>query len=160
MTVTKAKELIGRVEQVSFPGLFPIAFHARIDTGAKKSTIWVSRAEYVDGQLRVTFFDKGASGYTGKVVVFHQFGQTVIASSNGHKQNRFTIKLPVMVHNRRIKATFTLADRSTQVYPILIGRNILRGKFIVDVELGNPVREKERQRTIELRKNLKKQEVL
>ena len=33
-------------------------------------------------------------------------------------------------------ATFTLADRSTQVYPVLIGRATLNGKFIVDVQKG------------------------
>jgi hypothetical protein len=51
-------------------------------------------------------------------------------------------------------ATFTLADRSSQVYPVLIGRATLRGKFIVDVQMGSPLREEEEKRSMELQKGV------
>jgi len=160
MVQIKEKATIGRVELVTFPGLIDEKIHARIDTGAKKSAIWASKAEVVDGVLRVIFFDKGIVGYTGDVVTFDEYGSTVIASSNGHTEQRYTIKLTVRVGGRRIKATFTLADRSTQVYPILIGRNVLHKKFIVDVQLGQPLASKEKARSDELKETLTKEEIV
>lgn len=151
------KVLIGRVEQVLMPDLFDVPLHARIDTGAKNSAIWVSDAQVVEGKLNVIFLGDVAKEYNGETVQFSEYGKTVVASSNGHTESRYTVKLPLILHKRRIRATFTLADRSTQVYPILIGRNVLRGKFIVDVQTGKPIMSLEKQRTEELRKNINKE---
>jgi hypothetical protein len=153
--MNKEKHMIGRVEHIGFPelGLFNVA--ARIDTGAKRSAIWVSRAEVVDGDLCVVFFDQGAPGYTGEVVKFTDYSRIAIASSNGHIDKRFAVRLQVSLGNRKIRATFTLANRSTQVYPVLVGRNVLRGKFIVDVQSGKPLLQKEKERVIELENILK-----
>jgi hypothetical protein len=41
-----------------------------------------------------------------------------------------------------------------QVYPVLIGRNVLRGKFIVDVKRGKPLIHQERLRSMRLRQRL------
>lgn len=159
MVQIKEKAILGRVEQVTFPGLIDEKIHARIDTGAKKSAIWVSSAEVIDDVLHIIFFDKGQVGYTGDVITFNEYGRTVIASSNGHTAKRYTVKLTVRVGGRRIKATFTLADRSTQVYPILIGRNVLHNKFIVDVQLGHPLTSKEKARSNDLKQTLAKEEI-
>lgn len=43
------------------------------------------------------------------------------------------MKLTVKLEERTIDALFTLADRTRQEYPVLIGRNLLRGNFLVDV---------------------------
>lgn len=158
MVQNEVKAILGRAEKVLLPELFDVRIHARIDTGARKSTIWVSRAEVVDGELEVIFFDKGAEGYTGKVVKFKDFDRLVVASSNGHMDSRFTIKALVKLGSRKIRATFTLADRSSQVYPILIGRNVLRGKFIVDVQLGKALIRDEKLRISKLQENLNKEE--
>jgi hypothetical protein len=40
------------------------------------------------------------------------------------------------------------------VYPVLIGRNVLLGKFIVDVKKGKSLKEAERKRTEDLRNKL------
>ncbi len=38
----------------------------------------------------------------------------------------------IRMYGRKLNAKFTLSDRSTQTYPLLIGRNTLRGNFLVD----------------------------
>ena len=58
-----------------------------------------------------------------------------------------------MIKKRRIRAHFTIANRRTQVYPVLIGRNVLYGKFVVDVAKGTPLIEAERQRSEALQNN-------
>ena len=53
-----------------------------------------------------------------------------------------------------MKAKVTLADRSGQIYPMLIGRNILRNKFIVHVAEGDIDKKKaESSNRQELRQN-------
>ena len=71
-------------------------------------------------------------------------------------QQRYKVKLRVILDNRVINATFTLADRSSQVYPVLVGRNILRGKFIVDVHKGSPLKSLESFRTKQIAEQINK----
>jgi len=130
-----ARITIGQTEITAFPEITPGSVGARIDTGAKTSAIWVSRLWESADSLQVVFFGPAHEGYTGRTVKFTEYTETVVASSNGMAQRRYKVKLLVVVGGRRIRAWFTLADRSQQVYPVLIGRNVLRGKFIVDVSL-------------------------
>jgi len=149
-------EVIGRVEKLDLPKYKIKDVRARVDTGAKTSAIWASDISRLDdGTLSFHLFDKNSPHYTGERIVAKSFTETVVASSMGLKQKRYKVKLPILIKGRKILANFTLADRSQQVYPILIGRNVLRGKFLVDVTQGAPLREAENSRTKELRKLLK-----
>lgn len=148
------KKIIGRSEIVRFPDLHDQKVHARIDSGARTSAIW-GRARLNNGVLYVSFFGSDAEEYE-----FTDFGRQAVASSNGHIDKRFTIKMPVVLHGKRIRATFTIADRSSQVYPILIGRNILRGKFIVDVTLGKTLKVEEKEKIRSLKTLIDKEREL
>lgn len=150
----REKKIIGRAEIISFPEIKMEAVHARIDTGAKTSAVWASHIEVRDGALHVVFFGEGHEGYTGETVIFDDFGQAVVASSTGETQVRYKVRQLVRIKGRKVRAWFTLADRSTQVYPVLIGRNVLMGKFIVDVNRGQVLRDEEESRTTELRSKL------
>jgi|SRR5688572_5999196 len=133
----KPKITIGRAEKVNFPELGFSHVPTRIDTGAGTAAIWAeSVKEAPGGGLDVVFFGPSSPFYTGNVQHIDEFGQTEVRSSNGQTEVRYTIRAKVVIGGKKILATFTLADRSTQLYPVLIGRNILRGKFIVDVKLG------------------------
>lgn len=155
MTVTKKpKKTIGRVEGVYLTEHLEQPILARIDTGAKSSSIWVTNLQEKDGLLSFCLFGPGNPFYTGKTHTTHHFWKTVVASSMGAMQERYVVRFKVKLRGRRIWARFTLADRSTQVYPVLVGRNVLRGKFVVDVNLGKPDREGEKTRTQQLKSQL------
>lgn len=126
-------DVIGQVEAIDLPEVLEAQLCARIDTGAKTSAIWASKVKEAAEGLHVVFFGNDSAHYTGKAHLFTEYAETVVASSNGIAQRRYKVRLTVVLNGRRIKAWFTLADRSQQVYPVLIGRNVLRGKFIVDV---------------------------
>lgn len=151
------KKIIGRAEEVLLPEISGGLFHARIDTGAQTSAVWASYVEVEGDRLAVIFFGKNHPHYTGKKYYFDEFSHGMVASSNGQAELRYKIKLLVEIGGKKIRARFTLADRSTQTYPILIGRNVLRGKFIVDVKLGKALVEKEKQRSAELQSKLEKE---
>lgn len=132
--MTKPLTTIGPIEAVEFPQFNLTAVPARIDTGARTSTVWASRVREVEGALHFTLFDAESGFYSGREVTATYFGRRSVTSSNGITEERYIVKLVVVVGGRKIQASFTLANRATQTYPVLIGRNILRGKFLVDVK--------------------------
>jgi hypothetical protein len=147
----KSKVEIGSAEFIEIPTISEQKLPARIDTGARTSAIWVSSVRVTEEGLEVIFFGKKSSLYTGRSVIFQEYDTTVVGSSNGQTEQRYKVKMLIKVLGRSIKASFTLTDRSSQVYPILIGRNVLRGKFIVDVSSGKRLIEAEKARTAELK---------
>lgn len=145
------KKLVGRAEKLSFPEQGLLDVHARIDTGAKTSSIWVSEATIIGSKLHVVFLGKDHPAYTGQTVTFDDFDSVAVSTSTGEVQSRYKVRLLVKLKGKKVRAWFTLADRSTQVYPVLIGRNVLLGKFIVDVKKGHVLKEEEQRRSDALR---------
>lgn len=144
------KTIIGRAEKVRFPELGRNVLHARIDTGAKTSSIDIVSATESDDGLVVVF--RGDDSGETITKIFRHYDRVVVASSMGHQQVRYRVRLSLVMRGRKIRATFTLADRSSQVYPVLIGRRTLTGKFIVDVSMGSPLKAEENARSAELQK--------
>lgn len=143
------KMTIGPAEPVSFPthNLFNVA--ARIDTGAKTSAIWASEISKKGDRLHVVLFGPSSKHYTGEELILEHFQKTLISTSTGEVEQRYKVRLVVHLAGRRVQAFFTLADRSQQVYPVLIGRNVLLGKFVVDVkERNKDLRTEKNQREI------------
>lgn len=131
--VGKNKQTIGRAEMITFPVLGTVQIPARVDTGAKTSAISAHTSLDNDGVLHVKFLVDEVE----REMLFDQHKLTIVKSSNGIKQRRFVVTMQVQLAGQLIQASFTLADRSTQVYPVLIGRNVLRHRFIVDVSQKN-----------------------
>lgn len=150
--------VIGRAERVSLPTLGIKKVPAKVDTGADVSSIWCSQAEFKDGKLHCVFFGLGSPFYTGEVYHFSrkEFTITRVANSFGHKELRFKVKIPATIKGRTINATFTLSDRSKKLYPMLIGRATLSGKFLVDVRKGSPLTAEENKRRVKLGRQLAK----
>ena len=147
---------IGRAEKVDLPDLHLSAVPAKVDTGADSSTIWASQVSEQPDGLHVVFFGKGHPKYTGEVKVFKQYTTTMVENSFGQKELRYKIKLRISVRSRLIRATFTLSDRQTKTYPILLGHRLLRGKFLVDVSDGELLHQKEKRKAQKLRESIKR----
>lgn len=145
------KQVIGQVERISLPELGLFDLYARIDTGARSAAIWASSAVEKDGKLEVVFLGPDHPSYTGEKVIFDTYEQKAVASSNGLVEIRYKVRTLFVINNRKIRARLTLTDRSKQVYPVLVGRNVLYGKFVVDVTKGTPLIKEEKRRTSELR---------
>jgi hypothetical protein len=132
----KTKTLIGRAEYCWLvqPNIKKVP--ARIDTGARTSSMWASDIKETTAGLQYVLFGVSSPLYTGKVMTAPHFAKIIVASSNGQTEERYKIMITMQIRGRRIRTFVTLADRSTQAFPILIGRNTLRGKFLVDVQHG------------------------
>lgn len=124
--------IIGSTEYVSIAGVKNVP--AKIDTGADSSAIWASNINIRgDHVLTFTLFDESSQLYSGEVIEQKHYKVKVVRSSNGEKEIRYCVKLPLELSGRKISATFTLADRSKNNFPVLIGRRAIKNKFLVDV---------------------------
>lgn len=123
---------VGWREYASFPELGLERIPAKIDTGARTSSL--------HGHVIETFERSG-----GTFVRFSvdwedieieceavQVDTRGITSSNGETQQRYVIKTPVRIGDVEFRAEFSLANRSDMKFPILIGRTALRRRFVVD----------------------------
>lgn len=152
----KELALIGRAEKVNLPQLSAFKVPAKIDTGADASSIWAHSVKKDGTSLKVTFFGPKSLFYTGEVHTFmsNEYTITRVSNSFGHREIRHKVKLKIAVKGRLINGTFTLADRSTKLYPILIGRSLIKNKFLVDVTKGSPLVAEEKARKAVLREEI------
>lgn len=148
----KTRKIIGRADTADLPELGFAGIPAKIDTGAKTSAIWATNVHERDGGLSFMLFGPESPLYTGEVHFVSQFTKVTVASSIGAEQSRYKVVLLAKIKGKKIRASFTLADRSKQAYPVLIGRNALRGKFLVDVKSGRPDYRAESRRSEQLQK--------
>ena len=146
------KVIIGRTEHIVIPSEGARSIRVKIDTGADRSSIWASNITMSDdGKLSFTLFAPESKYYSGTVYRTKNFEASRVRSAHGGLQVRFRIHLTIILGGKKIRGTFTLADRSKNKYPALIGCKILNKKFLVDVSKGL-IRES---RTDELTQELK-----
>jgi hypothetical protein len=150
----KPKKIIGRADTINLPEYGFSHVPAKIDTGAKTSALWATNVHERDGGLAFTFFGPSSPLYTGEEYFVNEFENVVVASSIGAEQARYKVTFLATIRGKKIRTSFTLADRSQQAYPVLIGRNALRGKFLVDVQSGRPDRDAEKSRSEQLQGEL------
>jgi hypothetical protein len=128
--MSKQKTIIGSEEFVSLPELNVNMIHARVDTGAATSSLGVKWVKEEEGVISCLLPNK-------QVVTFDSFKKKIIKSSFGHTEERYVVKILINVLGRKVRTNFTLADRSKMKFPILLGRKLLKGKFMVDVDFKN-----------------------
>lgn len=129
----KEKILIGRVEWVDLPEL-KIRHRARIDTGAKTTSMHAKNIEEITqgGVLFVKFQTVNSENKTIDLVRKVDTTQRVSNTSGGITK-RYVIKEKIKMGNIEREVLINLNDRSSMEYKFLVGRNLLLGRFIVDV---------------------------
>jgi len=132
-----SKRVLGRVDRIDFTKLKLFEIDVKIDTGAYTSAIHCSNIKEEDNKLRCTFESKGHPNFKSEDVIFENYTYTDVKSSNGHKENRYKIKTDVVFFGKTYKINLTLSTRDDMRFPVLIGRQFLSKKFIVDVDLEN-----------------------
>lgn len=126
-------QTLGRSDRVDLPGLNLEDIQAKIDTGAYTSSLHCLRAEIVDGELEFVLLDEEHPEFTGMKYRFKNFDQREIKNSFGEAELRFVIKTKVKLYDTVIRAEFSLSNRGNLKFPVLLGRKILRHRFLIDV---------------------------
>lgn len=129
----KEKRIIGRREIVDFPDLGLKNITAKIDTGAYTAVLHCHDIKVINGILHFKLLDPTHPEYENKDLRFENFYEKEIKNSFGEKEKRFIIKTKVRIARRTINSLISLTDRGEMRYPVLIGRRLIKRKFIVDV---------------------------
>ncbi len=137
---------LGSTELVEVFGIKNIP--AKVDTGADSSAIWASSIDMKpDGTLSFFLFDEESPFYTGEKIETTNYQAKSVRSSHGDSQIRYRVKLPIVLAGKSFTTSFTLADRSKNNFPILIGRRTLKGSFIVNVSKSTLSRKNDKRST-------------
>ena len=112
---------------------------AKVDTGADLSSIWASNISKVGKTLSFRLFGPGYVKYSGKTVRTTEFKRFAIKNSFGTSESRYRVKLKILLGSNEYEEEFTLANRSNNSHPILLGKTFLSGRFVVDVSKGDMI---------------------
>lgn len=139
----RLKAIVGRAERVDFPSADVFGVPAKIDTGAYRSSVWASDVHEQDGVLNYKLLGPTSAQYSGKECTTKEYEIVEVENSFGQKENRYSVYMRVKLGSKTVRSNFTLADRSIKTYPVLIGRKLLRGRYLVDVSEGEPLEDEE-----------------
>lgn len=131
--MTLKKRIIGRAEFVEFPE-YELTVPAKVDTGADRNSVHATRVKLIERNGEEILKCRILKGPT---VEFKDFSMVQVKSSNGQVQKRYKVRLTIIVLGKRYKTSFSLTNRQNMKYPILLGKNFLRNRFLVDVSLKN-----------------------
>lgn len=133
-------KVIGANEKVGFilSGARPFVLEARIDTGAHSSSLSATQVQVNKTTNRVKFETKGVR-FDLPIARFAR----VRSALTREGQTRPFVTLHVCLGNQLAQMDFAVLDRTHLRYPALIGRDLLQGRFAVDVSqshvLGEPI---------------------
>lgn len=126
--------IIGRFEHIDLVGRLE-AIPAKIDTGAYRSSIHASKIRITTkkGKQILQFNILGHPAYSKSVPAETSvFRLRDVRSSNGQVATRYEVSLKLQLGGKTFITPFTLTDRASNVFPILIGRKALNKRFIID----------------------------
>lgn len=130
-------QILGRYDRVDLPDLGLFNIHAKIDTGAYTSSLHCKNAQVVDGKLEFILLDQEHPEFTGMRFVFENFEKRDIKNSFGEVEKRFVIVTSITIFEEVITTEFSLSNRGSLKFPVLLGRKILRNRYLIDVKRKN-----------------------
>lgn len=134
--------VVGWKEYLALPELGIGRLKAKIDTGARTSTLHVSTlrtlSEHGDGTAELEFtlpFDPqgrrhAKRGFTARARMLRR---VTVTDSGGHREVRPLIATELVLGPVRKRIFLTLTDRSGMLFRMILGRKALEGDFLVDV---------------------------
>jgi hypothetical protein len=129
--------VLGRYDRVDLPDLGLSNIHAKIDTGAYSCSLHCQYAKIIDGVLEFVLLDEEHPEFTGMKFTFDKYEERDIKNSFGETERRFVIETTIKLFDLEFNTTFSLSNRGTLKFPVLIGRKLLRHHFLIDVSRKN-----------------------
>ena len=130
------KMVIGNIELCALPDLGIGDLQVRIDTGAKTSSLHVDNIERIKiGKKPGVKFDIHPEIHNvDRIVTCRALICDVrrIKSSNGKSEQRYVINTPITMGGNTWPIEITLTDRSDMSYLMLLGREAMGNRVLVD----------------------------
>ncbi len=132
----KQLKTIGWREWVALPDLGIRKIKAKVDTGARTSALhaFALHAFKEDGKDKIRFDIHPVQHNVMEMVtcVADIIDKRWVTDSGGHREERFVILTPLVIGKRKIPIEITLTERDTMLFRMLLGRNAIRKRFIVN----------------------------
>jgi hypothetical protein len=128
-------DLPDRIGWVEMARIHPgnMLFATKMDTGAKSASINAHDIEYFekDGAQWVRF---QVINRKKRMITLERpiVRDVVIKRHEGKREERPVVMLGICVHRTYAETPVSLVDRTGFLYPLLVGRNYLSGRFAVD----------------------------
>lgn len=155
----KPKVILGWHEWVAFPGLGITRIAAKMDTGARTSSLHardiVAIRDPEDGLLYAEFTapllrhqadpEVWPAGGLRRVRA-PLIDERLVRSSNGKEEPRWVVLVEFSFDDILFQSELTLADRTGMQFPVLIGRQALKGRFLVNAGRSHLLAKRARKR--------------
>ncbi|MEP7041762.1 MAG: RimK/LysX family protein [Dokdonella sp.] len=130
---------MGWREWVALPALGIATIKAKLDTGARSSSLHVEALETFrqDGAQHVRFLLRPRRRGTRLVACQAPIlDRRPVTDSGGHRSERWFVEIEVALAGSRFMTAINLTDRRAMLFPLLLGRSALCGRFSVDAALS------------------------
>lgn len=132
-----SKRIIGRREYIDLPDFGLSGIVAKIDTGAYNGAIHTTGVieKEVNGVTVIEFslLDETHPEFKEDIYQVDDFEKRVVKNSNGTSQLRYVVPTKIILAGEEILVKFSLSNRKSLRYPVLIGRKVIKNRFLVDV---------------------------
>ncbi|MEC4005152.1 30S ribosomal protein S6--L-glutamate ligase [Flavobacterium sp. SUN052] len=132
------KIILGSEEWCSFPELGIPAIKARVDSGAKTSALHaINIAPFVKEGINWVKFDINPIQNNLKTVIHCEallIDKRVVKSSSGFREQRYVIQTEIKIGDDIWKIEMTLTNRDSMGFRMLLGREAMSGRILVDPE--------------------------
>lgn len=143
------KVIVGSEEWCAFPQLGIPTIKARVDSGAKTSALHaVNISPFQKEGENWVKFDINPIQNNTKTVIHCQaplVDKRIVKSSSGFREQRYVIKSQIKIGDEDWDIELTLTNRDSMGFRMLLGREAMSGRVLVDPEqkylLGQPTRE-------------------
>jgi hypothetical protein len=136
MSKQKNKILVGALEYCDLPELGITNMPVRVDTGATTSSLHVDNIEEFmqDGKPWVRFDIHPDTHNVDTIVTTtaRLTSKKTVKSSSADKERRVVIKTTFGLGGKKWKIKLTLTNRSSMSYLMLLGREAMKDRIIVD----------------------------
>ena len=130
------KLTLGWREWVCLPELHIDVIKAKVDTGAKTSALHAFYVEAYEQENETWVrFSIHPNQYDHSLVVecnARLIERRKVTDSGGHTEERYVISTPIQLGDEVYETELTLTDRETMRFRMLLGRNALNNRFVVD----------------------------
>ena len=148
------KSILGWREWVGLPKLGIPLLKAKIDTGARSCALHTFALETFDrGGTQWLRFDLHPIQMRQDIVVRAEapiIDQRLVTDSGGHQEYRYFIQTDLTIAGKNFSTEISLTTRDTMRFRMLIGRNVLNGRFTVDPEQSYVTGEHSKSRVVKL----------
>ncbi len=139
MTELNAKLIIGCEEWCSFPELGIPAIKARIDSGAKTSSIHAYNIKSFKRDKKTwVSFEINPIQKNRRVVIKCEkpvIDKRAVKSSSGISEKRYVVSTPIKIGKNTWDIELTLANRDSMGFRMLLGREAMTNRIIIDPSL-------------------------